>query len=99
MATSKNLFSQKSDMHAICCVNPSRSASARLRELSLQLPHLSDFCLTKQVFRGCLILINADTNTNIEPSTTDMKNYIFNLYFLNQITHMSIPSLAVHRIV
>ena len=29
-ATSKNLFSQKSDMymHAICCVKPSRSASA-----------------------------------------------------------------------
>ena len=41
-------------MHGICCVKLSRSASARLRELSLQLPHLSDFCLIKQVFRGCL---------------------------------------------
>ena len=42
-AASKNLFLQKSAMHGICCVKPSRSTSVRLRELYLQLPHLSDF--------------------------------------------------------
>ena len=41
-------------MHDICCVNLPRSASARLRKVSLQLPHLSVFSLIKRVFRDAL---------------------------------------------
>ena len=41
-------------MHDICCVNLPWSAKARLRKLSLQLPHLSVFSLIKRVFRDVL---------------------------------------------
>ncbi|MBQ6945581.1 MAG: hypothetical protein IJN43_14860, partial [Ruminococcus sp.] len=41
-------------MHDICCVNLPRSAAARLRKVSLQLPHLSVFSLIKRVFRDAL---------------------------------------------
>ena len=42
-------------MHDICFVNLPRSAAARLRKVSLQLPHLSVFSLIKRVFRDALI--------------------------------------------
>ena len=41
-------------MHDICCVNLPWSAKARLRKLSLQLPHLSVFSLIKRIFRDTL---------------------------------------------
>ena len=37
-------------MYGVCCVNLSWSATARLRKVSLQLPHLSAFFLIKRVF-------------------------------------------------
>ncbi len=43
-------------MHDICCVNLPRSAAARLRKVSLQLPHLSVFSLIKRFFRDALNL-------------------------------------------
>ena len=41
-------------MYGICYVNLPWSATARLRKVSLQLPHLSAFFLIKRVFRGAL---------------------------------------------
>ena len=41
-------------MHVICFVNLPWSATARLRKVSLQLPHLSVFSLIKRVFRDAL---------------------------------------------
>ena len=51
---SKNPFWGKADMHVICFVNLPRSATARLRKVSLQLPYLSAFSLIKRVFRDAL---------------------------------------------
>ena len=48
------LIKEKTAMHDICCVNLPRSAVARLRKVSLQLPHLSVFSLIKRVFRDAL---------------------------------------------
>ena len=51
---SKNPFLEKTAKHDICCVNLPWSAKARLWKLSLQLPHLSVFPLTKRVLRDAL---------------------------------------------
>ena len=48
-------------MHVICFVNLPWSATARLRKVSLQLPYLSVFPLTKRVFRDAL---NSDSVCN-----------------------------------
>ncbi len=47
----KTPFEKKTAMHDICFVNLPWSATARLRKVSLQLPHLSVFSLIKRVFR------------------------------------------------
>ena len=52
--TSKKPFLEKAAMHVIYCVNVPRSASARLRKVSLQTPYLSAFSLIKWVFRDAL---------------------------------------------
>ena len=44
-------------MYNICCVTLPRSAAARLRKVSLQLPYLSAFPLIKRVFRDALYII------------------------------------------
>jgi hypothetical protein len=66
-------------MHGICCVNLPHSATARFRKFSLYLPHLSDFSLIKQVFRGALkspilkICAALDGSKYIIYSTADKK--------------------------
>ncbi|MBR2928443.1 MAG: hypothetical protein IKC24_04730, partial [Oscillospiraceae bacterium] len=55
-ASLKTPFEKKTAMHVICFVNLPWSAKARLRKLSLQLPHLSVFSLIKRVFRDALKL-------------------------------------------
>ena len=56
-ASLKTPFEKKTAMHDICCVNLPWSAKARLRKLSLQLPHLSVFSLIKRVFRDALKIL------------------------------------------
>ena len=83
-------------MHDRCFVNLPRSAAARLRKVSLQLPHLSGFSLIKRVFRDALISLKREDVNSLffifQKKLTDLK---FEIYLCEQLIKFAGAGCAV----
>ena len=86
-------------MHVICFVNLPRSAIARLRKVSLQLPYLSVFPLTKRVFRDALKSVSSSSAEQKQTARTWFQSIIL-LYdcgkSVNSTSHIRISAHQVY---
>ena len=86
-------------MYIICFVNLPWSAKARLRKVSLQLPYLSVFSLTKQVFRDALKSVSSSSAEQKQTARTWFQSIIL-LYdsgkSVNSTSHIRISAHQVY---
>ena len=86
-------------MYIICFVNLPWSAAARLRKVSLQLPYLSVFSLTKRVFRDALKSVTSSSAEQKQTARTWFQSIIL-LYdsgkSVNSTSHIRISAHQVY---